>query len=64
MADTATQTGNSKFLRRDMIAGGTVGLAGALVFGTPLLGVAEAFWYSTALPAFSTLAQSGIGWCG
>lgn len=64
MAHTAAQTGNSRFLRRDVIAGGAVGLAVALLFGTPVLGAVEAFWYGTALPAFSTLAESGIGWCG
>ncbi|MHA1536019.1 MAG: hypothetical protein ACTSUD_00550 [Alphaproteobacteria bacterium] len=64
MARTVGPIGKSISPRRDVIAGVTVGLAIALAFGTPVLGAIEAYWYRTALPAFSTLAESGIGWCG
>jgi len=52
------------FVRRDVVLGAATGLAVALGFGAPILAALGSFWSGVVLPAFYTLAQSGLPFCG
>ena len=40
-----------------------MGFIVALGFGGPILSALSVFWSNVVLPAFYTLAQSGLGYC-
>jgi hypothetical protein len=48
---------------RDVILGVAMGFVVALGFGGPILSALSGFWSNVVLPAFYTLAQSGLGYC-
>jgi len=52
------------FGRHDVILGAVTGFAVALGFGAPILSALGVFWSNVVLPAFFTLGQSGLPFCG
>jgi hypothetical protein len=56
--------GRPLLVRPDVILGALSGFALVLVFGTPILSGLGRFWNDLVLPAFYTLAQSGLPFCG
>jgi len=50
--------------RPDVILGALSGFALALAFGTPILSALAGFWSELVVPAFYTLAQAGLLFCG
>ena len=51
-------------LQRDVILGGAMGFALTLAFGGPILSGLGVFWHDVVVPAFYTLAQAGLAYCG
>jgi hypothetical protein len=49
--------------RRDLILGSVMGFALALAFGGPILSALSGFWSNVVVPAFYTLAQTGLAYC-
>jgi hypothetical protein len=52
------------FLRLDVAIGLVTGFAVALVFGGSTLSTLGVFWRDVIVPAFYTLAQTGLAYCG
>jgi hypothetical protein len=50
-------------VRYDAILGLVTGLAVALGFGGPILSALGVFWSNVVVPAFYTLAQTGLAYC-
>lgn len=50
-------------VRYDAILGVVTGLAVALGFGGPILSALGVFWTNVVVPAFYTLAQTGLAYC-
>lgn len=48
----------------DVILGAVSGFGVALGFGGPILSALAVFWSNAVLPAFYTLAQAGLAFCG
>ena len=51
-------------LQRDVILGLASGFALTLAFGGPVLSGLGVFWHDVVVPAFYTLAQAGLAYCG
>jgi len=49
---------------RDVVLGVLSGFVVALGFGGPILSALTVFWTNAVLPAFYTLAQTGLALCG
>ena len=54
----------SLLARGDVVLCGLSGFAVALGFGGPILAALGTFWTNAVLPAFYTLAQAGLAFCG
>ena len=56
-------SGRGRPVRYDTILGVMTGLAIALGFGGPILSTLGVFWTNVVVPAFYTLAQTGLAYC-
>lgn len=61
---SAPRDNRRHFPRLDVVLGLASGFAVALAFGAPIFSWLGTFWTNVVVPAFYTLAQTGLAYCG